>query len=183
MDKYKKLGDIIKGFGGTNNMNVIAGEVISVQGESCTVEIGGMEITDVRLKAAINNNSNKVLITPKVGSIILLASLTGDLKDLCVISVDEVEKIEYRQGQTTVNINSEANTLESDLAGTVIKMDDKIVVKNQAENLITLMLDFIDLCINEKHMTNAGVTISLNPISIINFEKLKTRFQSLLNTN
>lgn len=79
---------------------IITGNVKSVDGDHCTVVVDGQELTEVRLKATISSTSlnDRVLLTPKVGSLVLIGSLTGDLKDLCVLKIDELDKVEIKQG-------------------------------------------------------------------------------------
>jgi hypothetical protein len=94
MDKLKRLDEALRQYSGTTNINIVAAEVLSVDGERCSVKIReNLEVTDVRLKATINGSGNKILITPVVGSYVLLGSLTGDEKDLTIVQMDEVEKV------------------------------------------------------------------------------------------
>ena len=77
-------------------MTVISARVVAVQDKTCTVEItSGLKLTDVRLMPTLNTSTNEFVITPKVDSEVLLLSVAGDLSNLVVVSVDEVESIRY----------------------------------------------------------------------------------------
>lgn len=164
MDKYRKLGELLKSPAAVT-AKLLAVKVVKVEGDKCTVKWGDAEITDVRLKATINGNKSKVLVTPALDSYVLVGSLTGDENDLCVLSVDEATKIEYMQGG--LDLQADAN-------------DEKVRIKNTSYDLLTLIHELIDACINEIHMTNAGPSVSLNPASRFTFERLKLKFSQLL---
>ena len=69
-------------------------KVKSVNGETCTVELEGITLTDVRLRAVVNGENSKILVTPKTDSYVLVVDLAGDLSQLAVVGYSEVEKIE-----------------------------------------------------------------------------------------
>lgn len=69
-------------------------KVKSVNGETCTVELEGLTLTDVRLRAVVNGENSKILVTPKTDSCVLVVDLAGDLSQLAVVGYSEVEKIE-----------------------------------------------------------------------------------------
>ena len=74
---------------------VFTAKVKSVQANTtCTVELEGLTVSDVRLRAVVNGETSKILVTPKTGSYVLVADLSGDLSQLAVVGYSEVEKIE-----------------------------------------------------------------------------------------
>ena len=74
---------------------VFNAKVKSVQGDTtCTVDLDGLTVSDVRLRAVVNGETSKILVTPKTGSHVLVADLSGDLSQLAVVGYSEVEKIE-----------------------------------------------------------------------------------------
>ncbi len=181
MDKLKRLDEALRQYSGTTNINIVAAEVLSVDGERCSVKIReNLEVTDVRLKATINGSGNKILITPVVGSYVLLGSLTGDEKDLTIVQMDEVEKVEYKQDEVKFTINATKNEMEANINGTIVMLDDKVKIRNNIYGLLELILEFIDICRDEIHMTNAGPTVSLNPANKVLFNLLKEKFGKLL---
>lgn len=99
---HRELVERIKELSPRGQTPIYQGIVRSVEGILCTVEVGGLEIPDVRLRASESNRGEQMLLTPKVGSAVLLGSPTGDLSTLVVLSVDEVERIELH-GRLVIN--------------------------------------------------------------------------------
>lgn len=80
------------------------GKVKSVEGETCTVDVEGVEIDGVRLTAVNDGTAEKLLITPKTDSYVLMTDLSGgELRDLVVIVYTQTESIESTCGQITLN--------------------------------------------------------------------------------
>ena len=65
-----------------------------MDGDTCSVELDGLTLTDVRLRAVVNGENSKILVTPETGSYVLVADLSGDFSQLAVVGYSEVEKIE-----------------------------------------------------------------------------------------
>ena len=86
MDIYSQIKQKIRNIAGSgsNNMPVMfTAQVKNLSGETCTVMLDELPITDVRLRAVINGKSEKILITPKIGSYVLVTDLSGgDYRDL-----------------------------------------------------------------------------------------------------
>lgn len=113
MDTYgeikRKLRNIAAG-----KALIYEGEVKSVSGSTCTVDIGGVELADVRLTALPGETD--ILITPKVGSHVVLADLEGGtLRELVIVKYGEVEKIQLNGGNNDglVKINELTNKLNA----------------------------------------------------------------------
>lgn len=167
MDKYRKLGDALKGLFPEESkpLPLFNAEVVSIQGESCTIRLDELEIDGVRLKATINESGDKLLITPPAGSMVLVGTLTGDLKDLAVVSVDQFERLEYQQNGLKVLID-----------GT----DGKIAISNEATDLKGIFQSLADLLREFKVYTAngpSGTPIATTVQKIMAFE---TDFKNLL---
>lgn len=74
------------------------GIVTAVDGLTCTVEIGDAQIEGIRLRASLTGRERQILTVPKVGSAVTLGSLSGDINQLVVLQVDEVESITVNGG-------------------------------------------------------------------------------------
>lgn len=108
MDVYAKIAQIIKAMGTAKGAILFPAEVKSVDGDTCTIKIGTLELTDVRLRAVVNKKSDKIVVTPQKGSKVLVADLSGgDYRDLAVLSYSEPEKVELFIENTTVVIDKE----------------------------------------------------------------------------
>jgi hypothetical protein len=98
MDPYRKLAEQLKGIAPKTTSPILQGVVKAVDGNICTVTIDDIDLTDVRLRATTTDNTNQMLIVPKIGSVVILGSLSGDLNELVVLSCDEVESITLNGG-------------------------------------------------------------------------------------
>ena len=72
---------------------IFTAKVLSTDGDTCRVDIDGLVVSDVRLRAVVDGEESGVLITPKTGSYVTVADLLGDLTQLTVVGFSEVEKI------------------------------------------------------------------------------------------
>ena len=131
MSKTQDIKEAIRaicGRGGGGRMYLV-GEVADVEGDSCTVDVGGLELTDVRLTAVNDGSEGKLKVIPAVGSTVLLADLSGGELRACIMygytAVERiegtVEQIELNGGQNGGLVNIEQlkqwmGNVESDLA-------------------------------------------------------------------
>jgi len=125
MDRYSKLRDALRNVSGMQ-IFITSARVKEITGETCTVTIGKLDVSSVRLKATSVKSAGKLMITPRTGSVVLIGSLSGDLKDLAVLSVDEAEKVEisgdivFNEGKNdgmvlVKELVKKLNTLENDI--------------------------------------------------------------------
>lgn len=97
MDQYRQLRDSIASLI-PQRAAILQGIIKKVDGVTCTVTVGNIDIPGVRLRASELDNSQHLLITPKVGSPVILGSLSGDLADLVVLQVDQAASITVNGG-------------------------------------------------------------------------------------
>ena len=110
MDMYSKIRRQIQHIAkdGKQRVFIYPARVEVVKGSTCSVRIDELPVTDVRLRAVINTNTEQVLVTPKVGSYVLVVDLSaGDYRDLAVIACSEVSEVNIKIGNTTATINAE----------------------------------------------------------------------------
>lgn len=104
MGRAQDIKELIRAIAGQGDGLMFVGEVKSVDGDSCTVAVGQLELTDVRLTAASDGEEGKLLLTPKEGSKVLVADLgSGTMRDLAVVGYTQVDKIEASCSQITLN--------------------------------------------------------------------------------
>lgn len=105
MDTYAEIARVIKAMiGGNGGTALFTAEVKSVEGETCTVLIGELEVPDVLLTPADEGADGKLVITPKVGSQVTVADLSGgELRQLAVVHWGEVEKISLTADSIELN--------------------------------------------------------------------------------
>ncbi len=102
MGKEREIRDVIRNIAGSNTSvaELFQAEVTAVDGETCTVLHGELELTEVKLRAVNNGNENYLIITPSVGSIVLVADLSnGHMRDLCVVQYTQTDKLEIAYGE------------------------------------------------------------------------------------
>ena len=120
MNDYSKLKELLQGVSGGRDITIYQGIVNSVDGCLCEVQIGGIAIPDVRLRASELDDDGQMLVTPKVGSAVTVGSLSGDLAQLVVLQVDHIETIVINGGRLGGLINieqltSNLNAIEDDI--------------------------------------------------------------------
>lgn len=92
---------------GPEPITVYQGIVVSVEDTTCTVRFGNMNVSGVRLRASEASDDAQLLIVPRKDSAVIVGSLSGDLSQLAVLSVDAVERIEINGGKLGGLINIE----------------------------------------------------------------------------
>jgi len=105
MDTYAEIARAIRAItGGNGGTALFTAEVKSVEGETCTVLVGELEVPDVLLTPADEGADGKLLITPKEGSQVTVADLScGELRHLAVVHWGEVEKISLTADSIELN--------------------------------------------------------------------------------
>lgn len=104
MDNYTEIKNKIRAMVGQKTPLLLTGKVKSVDGETCTVSIGDLTLTDVRLRSVVNGEQSRLLITPKQGSYVTLIDLSGELRETEVIGYSQIEAIDIdTSGDITVN--------------------------------------------------------------------------------
>lgn len=83
----------------SGNGGLFTAKVLSTDGETCCVEIDGLVVSGVQLRAVVNGEESGILITPKTGSYVTVADLSGNLTRIVVVGFSEVEEIKINGGQ------------------------------------------------------------------------------------
>lgn len=158
----KKLREIV----GANPNLPITAIVKAVDNDHCTVELkSGLILSDVKLKATITEGADYFILVPKVDSTVLMMSLTGQLDNLTIIKVDEVEQIIYKQNGLEFTIDS---------------TDKKILIKNENTSLYELF-DLLTTLLSEfKVFTPVGPSGTALPPTVLKITELTTKFKQLL---
>lgn len=121
MDKYTEIRNKIRAMVGQKTPLLLTGKVKSVEGETCTVSIGDLKLTDVRLRSVVNGEESKLLVTPKQGSYVTLIDLSGDLRETEVIGYSEIEAIDIKTtGDININCDGTVTFNEGKHEGIVI---------------------------------------------------------------
>ena len=158
----KSLRDIV----GANPNLPIQAKVVSVENDSCTIQLAsGLELDGIRLKASINGKPNFILQRPKPGSNVIVLSITGTLEDLMVIKTDEVENIEINQNGLKILIDSK---------------DGKLKIENEKTSLKGIFENLTDLLKGFKVYTSSGPSGTPIATVVTKINAFETEFKKLL---
>lgn len=120
MDIYGQIGSRLREINGNGFRSTVifTAHVEEITETTCTVSLGGMKLSDVRLRSVINKNDEQLLIIPKVKSYVTVADLSGgQLRELCVIAYSEIESIHMKIKDSNTDQDL---TLDMDSNGIVI---------------------------------------------------------------
>ena len=124
MSKEAKLIESLKkAFGSMIPVQIFPAEVAEVDeaAASCTVKpVSGPEIFDVRIKAAINDKTDGLVIVPVVGSFVLVGIIGNDPETAYIAKYDSIDKIVMHGGNLggivkVQEVVNKLNALEQDL--------------------------------------------------------------------
>lgn len=121
MDNYRLLNNLLKEIN-SKEITILQGVVTAVNVPTCTVRLGNITVSDVRLRASESTNKHEFVIIPKLNTPVLIGSLSGDLNQLAILSVDEIEKIIINGGELGGLIN---------IISLVNKMNELITIFNE----------------------------------------------------
>ena len=167
MSGIKEIREQIQRIAGTYKPGDVAfvAEVTAVTNTDCTVKLGEMELTKVRLFAQSSDAGN-VLFLPKVGSKVTIADFSrGQLRDLQVISCDKITSFTFVEGGLTIEFDSEAK---------------KVDIKNETVSLKGLFQSLADIIKQITVATPTGPSGTPLPPTIQAVTQFETSFNSLL---
>jgi hypothetical protein len=128
MENAGKIRKVIREIAGAERSYFFVAEVTGVDGATCTVKKNTLVLTGVKLLQSACNKS-QLLITPKVGSNVLVADLGGNARDLAVIQFSEIEKIEFQESAHTM---ANGDVLKEELSKMSKRIDGIIDALNKA---------------------------------------------------
>jgi len=198
MDKIAKVAEHFK------SMNKPKGEVFSyavvkeITGDTCTVTVGDLELTDVRLKATDDGAEDKLLVIPTVGSKVVLVANPGTMNDMMVVKCDDPEIISYKHGDLQLTIDTEkinytngnlqitidAQSKVIDIVNKVnISIDSEagtVQIKNDQVSLIDLFTEMVNILKTLTVSTPAGPSGTPLPPTIQLVTQFETDFKKIL---
>jgi hypothetical protein len=106
---------------------VLAGKVKEVDGESCTVEVDGLEFYNVRMQARVQAGQKGFRIKPKIGSSVLIEKMDGN-----------------GDSEYFVTMYSEFESVTADVNGVRLFIDENgFTLKKGTVNLVDVIDDFM----------------------------------------
>ena len=127
MDIYGQIAQAIRRIAGVKvgGATIFPAVVKQVDGAVCTVTVGDLDISDVRLRAVINNDQDQILRIPKQNSQVLVADMSGgEFCELVVIEQSQTEKIDLTIGQTTLVIEDGKITINGGNLNGLVKIQE-----------------------------------------------------------
>lgn len=137
MDAYTEIKNKIRAMQGRRTPLLLTGKVESVDDETCTVSVGELKLTGVRLRSVVNGKASKLLVTPKQGSFVTVIDLSGELRETEVLGYSEIEAIDIETGSDiNINCNGTVTFNEGQYEGIVIAKNvaDKLNLLEQEIN-------------------------------------------------
>jgi hypothetical protein len=100
--------------------------VTEVGQDSVTVVPVGSEaeLFEVRLRAALDESDQGVIVVPKAGSSVLVTKIGGSLEECFVSMVSEPESVRVKIGDTTLLMDSSGVTINDGTLGGLIKIKE-----------------------------------------------------------
>lgn len=107
MSRESEIRELIKKIAGKTGVLIFRAVVVKVDQQVCTIEVSGLEISNVKLCVFNDDETSNYLIVPAEKSLVLVADLSGgELRDLAVIACQNASKISY---STELEINGGSN--------------------------------------------------------------------------
>lgn len=145
MDKRAQIAQGLRNLtlGYTGNISVFSAKVLSVQGNTCTIDVDGLAVNDVRLNPTTTNGDNKILLTPAVDSYVLVGSLTGDLTNLCVLTADALASVEIVIDEISVFADKKGIVLNGGELGGLVLLEANVDKINALENQVNQLKNIL----------------------------------------
>lgn len=93
MSKETEIRELIRKIAKNSQVMLFNADVKSVEGATCTVVYDGLELSGVRLTPGNDDSETKLIVTPRLNSLVTVIDETGDLRDLAVFRWSEIESI------------------------------------------------------------------------------------------
>jgi len=140
-------------------------EVIEVFDTHCTVQLGDMKLTGVRLYSQASEKGN-ILLKPKKGTMATVLTDT-DFRDMEIIKADSISSMKFEENGLIIEYDSEAG---------------KIQIKNNQVSLKDLFQQLTDMIRSLKVGVLAPNSISgpVDPGTMASAVKFETSFKQLL---
>lgn len=145
MDKSSQIASLLCSIVGADRRRpaFLTMEVASVDGDMCSAKLGDFEIPDIRLSVIKDGAKKGLLITPAVGSIVLVADLSGgEMRELAVIGFTDIDSVDLKISGADIHIEQNSIEMNSGNNGGTVKIEplktNLQTLQSFIENLQTL---------------------------------------------
>lgn len=145
MNKRAQIAQLLGAIVGKSRNGLIffTAQVVSVQGDTCTVKIDELDLPDVRLSPTTTERNETLLLTPAIDSFVLVGSLSGDLNNLCVLASDTLASVKLTIGDISVFIDKEGVVLNGGELGGLVKLEEVTKKINTLEKQINQLKNIL----------------------------------------
>lgn len=160
MTDAQKIRELIRKIAGGESVGAFTAEVVSVEGDTCTVEVNGLQIPEVRLNAVSNDSTNKLIITPVVGSVVGIVDMGGENRDLTVFQFTEIDSIVWNGGSLggltkTKELKTQLAKLTTRVDGIISAIEDGVVVaEDGGASFKTTMVSALEKLTDKEDFSN-----------------------------
>lgn len=136
MDVYAKIAKQLRDFQRAGRTPLIFPcQVVSVEGNTCTVDFDGLQLSEVRLSATIDSSVEPIIITPIIGSTVVVVDLSGEMRELCVLLYSSIQSINIMGGHNgglciTPKLVENLNKLSARVDGIIDALKDSATAAN-----------------------------------------------------
>ena len=144
---------------------MVPGQVVAVDEAAftCDVEVNGLTVYDVRLRAALQSGDDGLLLIPKTNSWVLIGRIGKSKNQWATLMYSDLESAQFDMRTFKMQMDGNGLYLWSLAAG---------------NTMAGLMSDFIIELTNMQVVTPAG-TGTVSPTNIANLNLIKTKFLNL----
>ena len=145
MNKRAQIAQLLGDIAGKNCGSLVffPAQIVSLQGDTCTVKVDELELSDVRLTPTTTEREDTLLLAPAKDSFVLVGSLSGDLNNLCVLAADTLASLKLTIGDISVFIDKEGVVLNDGKLGGLVKLEDLTKKINGLENQLNQLKNIL----------------------------------------
>lgn len=115
MKELSQIAESIRNIAKPEMCSLHIAEVKATDADTCTIDVGGIEIEGVRLTSVVSDSETKLTITPAVGSRVIVADISnGRMTDFAVIQYAEIDSMTFTIGNTAITINADGVNVNAD---------------------------------------------------------------------
>lgn len=123
--------------------------------DTCTLTIeDDGELINVRLKAVLDSNTNKIVAYPKVGSSLLYVLIENKNTEAFVFAMSEVEEVYVKIGSQKILLNADEIVFNDGLNGGLIKIE---ILTSKVNALVNTVNALVTAHNSHIHITTATV--------------------------
>lgn len=135
MEKTTQIRALLRAITGTDRpvCDFHLMEVMAVKGDLCQARLGDLLLSDIRLASVSGGSDDGLLLTPAVGSMVLVADRScGMLRELHVVGYAEIASVRFHQGRTT--LTADAAGAKAAVGDSRIRIDADGIAFNAGDN-------------------------------------------------